>query len=272
MNGRGDPNRILNKCREIDGELARVEEVLAELRMLQQRHLDSADTGARSPTRQAVDACSERLLTEYKALTTAMRNIKMDKESGNPRNSATVGRVDRNVKESMQNYRQLDAQYSQKLKKQIEREYRIVKPDATEAEIRQVVADSDGSSQVFSQTLLNSNRRGEAQSTLNAVNTRHQEIQKIERDMVTLARMFDDLEALVVQQEAQVQVIEQRGQEVKEHATQANVELAGAVTKARSARKKKWMCLGIAGKSLAPRILTIWPTVTITYTLPRTVL
>ena len=61
--------------------------------------------------------------------------------------------------------------------------------------------------------------------------------------------MFQDLDALVVQQEAAVTQIEQRGEEVTDHAAKANTELDGAVKKARAARKKKWICLGIAGKS-----------------------
>ena len=62
--------------------------------------------------------------------------------------------------------------------------------------------------------------------------------------------MFQDLDALVVQQEAAVTSIEARGEEVTDHVTKANVELDGAVKKARAARKKKWICLGIAGESV----------------------
>ena len=65
--------------------------------------------------------------------------------------------------------------------------------------------------------------------------------------MLTLAQLFQDLEAAVVQQEPAVTQIEQRGEEVNEHVAKANTELGGAVDKARAARKKKWWCFGIAG-------------------------
>jgi len=80
------------------------------------------------------------------------------------------------------------------------------------------------------------------------VKGRHEAIQKIEQDMMILAQLFQDLEALVVQQEPAVAQIEQKGEEVNDHVAKANTELDGAVKKARSARKKKWMCLGIAGR------------------------
>jgi len=64
-----------------------------------------------------------------------------------------------------------------------------------------------------------------------------------------LAQLFQDLEALVVQQEPAVTQIEQTGEQVTENVGKANVELDGAVVKARAARKKKWICLGLCGKS-----------------------
>ena len=93
--------------------------------------------------------------------------------------------------------------------------------------------------------LLNSDRRGNAQRTLGAVNQRHQEIQKIERQMIELAQLFTDLENIVVQQEPLVANIEQKGEEIQDNMVKANVELGGAVKSARAARKKKWICLGI---------------------------
>ena len=61
-----------------------------------------------------------------------------------------------------------------------------------------------------------------------------------------LAQLFQDLEALVVQQEPAVAQIEQKGEEVNTNMTSANTQLDGAIVKARAARRKKWICLGIA--------------------------
>lgn len=97
----------------------------------------------------------------------------------------------------------------------------------------------------YSEQLLSSDRRGNAQRTLGAVNQRHQEIQKIEQQMVELAQLFTDLETIVVQQEPLVANIEQKGEEIQDNMVKANTELGGAVKSARGARKKKWICLGI---------------------------
>lgn len=97
--------------------------------------------------------------------------------------------------------------------------------------------------------MLSSDRRGQAQSALQAVRSRHDAIQKVERDIITLAQLFQDLEQAVAIQEPAVAAIEAKGEEVNDNVAQGNVQLNQAVDKARAARRKKWYCLGIVGKS-----------------------
>lgn len=91
--------------------------------------------------------------------------------------------------------------------------------------------------------LLNSDRRGQASSTLRNVKERHEAIQNIERQMVELAQLFQDLDQIVQQQEPLVANIEQKGEEIHDNVVQANTEIGGAIEKARSRNRKKWWCL-----------------------------
>jgi syntaxin 1B/2/3 len=91
--------------------------------------------------------------------------------------------------------------------------------------------------------LLNSDRRGQATSTLRNVKERHEAIQNIERQMVELAQLFQDLDQIVQQQEPLVANIEQKGEEINDNVKAANVEIDGAIVKARSRNRKKWWCL-----------------------------
>lgn len=54
--------------------------------------------------------------------------------------------------EAIQNYQTVEQQYRQRYKQRLERQYKIVKPDASPEEIRAVVED-DGGGQVFSQAV-----------------------------------------------------------------------------------------------------------------------
>lgn len=77
---------------------------------------------------------------------------------------------------------------------------------------------------------------------------RHTEIQRIEKTIIELATLFNEMEQLVTEQEEMVANIDQRGEEITTNVDKAQEELGGAVDKARSARRKKWWCLLIVRK------------------------
>lgn len=91
--------------------------------------------------------------------------------------------------------------------------------------------------------LLSSDRRGQASSTLRSVRERHDAIQKIERQMVELAQLFEELNAVVAQQEVMVDNIEQKGEAVRDDVTKGNEEIGTAIVSARARNRKKWWCL-----------------------------
>ena len=98
--------------------------------------------------------------------------------------------------------------------------------------------------------LLSQNRRGQSQSALRAVQGRHEAIQKIERQMMELAQLFQDMEAAVIEQEPAIDETEQKTENTVVNLDQGNKHLDGAVIKARSARRKKWICFWIVGESI----------------------
>ncbi len=69
--------------------------------------------------------------------------------------------------------------------------------------------------------------------------------------MVELAHLFQDMEAAVVQQEDPIKHIDDKAEDTVTHVNKGNEQLDGAVDKARSARRKKWICLGIVCTYLA---------------------
>ena len=99
-----------------------------------------------------------------------------------------------------------------------------------------------------SRQLLSQNRRGQSQSALRAVQGRHEAIRKIEQQMIELAQLFQDMEAAVVQQEPAIEHIDNKAEDTVVHLNKGNEQLDQAVVKARAARRKKWICLGIVGK------------------------
>jgi len=72
-----------------------------------------------------------------------------------------TGLVRSRFMEAIQNYQQVEQQYRTKYKQRVERQFKIVKPDATPEEVAAVVNDdSSGGNQVFAQALSSSTRYG----------------------------------------------------------------------------------------------------------------
>ncbi|KAF7506384.1 hypothetical protein GJ744_011850 [Endocarpon pusillum] len=248
LNGQGgrrnDPNAILNGCREVNRGIDEVERNIDQLRglYLTTTSLTSADELVKH--REQVDDMQETTMALYRSLMEKMKRIKSNPESGNPRNEKQVGATTRRLKTAINEYQKAEADYRAREKEQGRRQYLTIKPDATEEEIEAATEENSGN--LFQQAILSSDRRGNVQSALRAVQDRNRQIQQIERRLLELAQMFQDLDAVVIQQDAAVQNIEQQGEQVEENVAKANVEIDGAIDSARAARRKKFWCLGIA--------------------------
>ncbi|KAG2349646.1 t-SNARE [Suillus weaverae] len=143
--------------------------------------------------------------------------------------------------DAIQSYQTVEQQYRQKYKQRMERQFKIVKPDATPEEVRAVVNDENGG-QIFSQALMNSSRYGESRAAYREVQERHQDIKRIEQTIAELAQLFNDMSMLVEQQDETINTI-QATAELVEKDMEAGVQHTGkAVISARSARKKRWIC------------------------------
>ncbi|KAK0114308.1 Plasma membrane t-SNARE, secretory vesicle fusion [Cadophora gregata] len=234
-----DPNAILNSCRDIDRGIQEVKSAINALRGPQQRALD--EPGANSS--KELDYATSEIMAMFRNMTGKVKDIKQKPESGSPRNAPQVGKVDRDLKRTREDYLQMDAEFNRKVKDQAARQYRIVRPDATEQEVRQAVEDPN--QQMFSQALMQSDRRGQSRAVLSAVQDRNAAIKKIESQMIELAEMFQDMDNLVVQQEAAVVNIEMKGEEVVDNMDKGNEQIGTAIQSARNTRKWKWWCLGI---------------------------
>ena len=92
---------------------------------------------------------------------------------------------------------------------------------------------------------MTSTRHGEARSALREVQSRHQDIQKIERTITELAQLFNEMSIMIEVQETAIDSIEQKAQETETHVESGLQATEQAVVSARAARRKKWYCIGL---------------------------
>jgi len=236
----GDTGDFFTEVNEIDSDIEVMKRKTQNIRSIHQRSLQDIDAQAIEGTQEELRKLTEDASTSNRALSTKIRILK-GKVRGDPGKQAQADRVEKNYKASLIEYQKVIVEFQERVRTQIKRQVKIVKPDATEEELE--AACQDGQGQIFSQAIMTGNRRGEARSALSAVQARHKEIQRIEQTIQELADLFQNMEQLVIEQEPMVEQIDRQGHEIQEDVGKAHVELQTAVTSARSARRKKWWCL-----------------------------
>jgi len=147
-----DPNAILNECRDIDKGIDNIQRNLERLRFLQNRAIDDPDASQGTVTNRELDSLSADTMTLYRSFTARIKSIKGRKESGEPRNAPQVGLIERKLKKAINEYQSVDMDFRKKLSAQMERQYRIVRPDASEQEVQEAIQDTSNN-QVFSQAV-----------------------------------------------------------------------------------------------------------------------
>ncbi|KAK9764581.1 hypothetical protein K7432_007782 [Basidiobolus ranarum] len=145
--------------------------------------------------------------------------------------------------EAIKNYQVVEHESRTRYRERMERQYRIVKPDASEEEISNVL-DADGGNQLFAQALMSSSRSSEAREVLKEVQSRHDDIKKIEKSIAELARLFGEMQTLITLQDEMIHQIDNNMESTVNHGYEANKQMDQAIVYAQSSRKKKW-CLFI---------------------------
>ncbi|KAI9268891.1 t-SNARE [Phascolomyces articulosus] len=139
-------------------------------------------------------------------------------------------------------YQDVERTYEQKYRQRVERQIRIVKPDATQDEVDRFI-DSDDSPQVFAQSLMHATRTNQARAVLSEVQTRHDDIKRIEKTITELHQLFMDMSMLVEQQGEVLTSAENNADQTVGQLKEGNSMIAKAILSAKATRHKKWCCL-----------------------------
>lgn len=246
VGGQESMSDFYDEISSIQGSLKQFNDNVSRISELHSRSINTTDEAAAQ--RNAAEL--EDLVADTGALSdTLKRRIKaLERQRGSARDAQVrkqqTGLVKSKFMEAIQSYQTVEQQHRQKYRQRLERQYKIVKPDATPEEIRAVVEDDNGG-QIFSQALLNTNRYGESKAAYREVQERHKDIQKIERTLAELAQLFNDMSILVEQQDETLDVIEETAAHVEKDTEAGLGHTMKAVESARSARKKRWICFGL---------------------------
>lgn len=239
MSGTTPQMAFYNEVENVKHDLVQYEDNIDRIEGLHKRSLALADVEGQDEIENQI----EKLKMETRGLGDALKQriqALLNKSQNDPTKRSQTENLKRQFTDLIAKFRRVEATAQNQYRDVEARQYRIVQPEATDAEVDQAL---DSNQQVFTQALLNSNRRGQARAALSEVEMRHQAVRKIEESMAELAQLFQDMETLVAEQDHQVT-------EVDNNVAKAQTDIQGgvqhqqrAIRSARRARKLKWICL-----------------------------
>ncbi|EAL72628.1 t-SNARE family protein [Dictyostelium discoideum AX4] len=144
--------------------------------------------------------------------------------------------------EMMREYQEIQNNYKNKYKEKIERQYKIVKPEATSQEINDAIQSGD-SKKIFEETILHTHLHTHALNALDYIQERHNDIIKLEQSIKELHQLFLDMAVLVHNQGELLNVIEDNINSAVSDTREGTQNLQEANKLHKKSRKKMYILL-----------------------------
>ncbi|KAH9816694.1 t-SNARE [Melampsora americana] len=219
---------------------------------LNRRGLDSTAVEDRNAAQTESAELSDEIRGLIQSIKSQIQSFEADhsllRQRGDPEQNLNVrtqqlAGLKKRFVETVQRYAEVEQNSRRAIKARVERQVRIVKPNATDEEVRMAVEDeASGGGAVFQQALVSSNRMGSARNALKEVQSRAEDMRRIEQTITELAQLFNDMATMVEEQDVAVQHIEKQAEVVNQDMEAATTELKTAVVSAKGARSKRKCC------------------------------
>jgi len=140
----------------------------------------------------------------------------------------------------MNDYNLVSNDFRQALQDRTRRQLKIVDKDITDEEVEKIV-ESGKAQEVIKQALISD----DLEDVVRDIEERHQDILKLERQVLEVYELFRDLAQLVDLQQDSLDVIDARVQSAKNYTERAESELNEAEDYQKKARKRQCIILGL---------------------------
>ncbi|KAG0204962.1 Plasma membrane t-SNARE, secretory vesicle fusion [Mortierella sp. GBA30] len=242
---RGDSlSQFFQETEVISSKIQQFQANISEIDQLFEKNLNRGDAEGSKQLEEKTritNSLSTEIYDRLRALTESNRRVQTKEEYD--RRKLRTSTLSKQFKDAVSRFQNVLYQNGQKSKDTVARQYRIANPAATEEDIQRLVDQDQGG--VFTQQLLQQARGQQALAALNSVQSRQRELHSLQESIVELAQLFKQLEHLISDQDVQFQEIEASVFRAEGDIEKGNVLVGQALVDGKSARKKKWLALGI---------------------------
>jgi len=146
--------------------------------------------------------------------------------------------------DEMKLYQQAQQQYKTDIKKKVKRQVQVVKPNATDAEIEDVMKSEGGRDALYKERILAGGVNDQIKTTYAKVAGKYQDVLTLEQSVAELHQMFLDFALLTEQQGELLDQIEFQVKQAADYVEEANVDVSDAIEYQKAIRKKQcWIIL-----------------------------
>eukprot|EP00122_Pirum_gemmata_P007319 Pgem_evm1s6716 len=219
--------------------------MVGECRDLHQQILSSYDQNSTSKLKYEVNLLQEDISTRSDNTRKALKAISADvKRLQCSQTGSTHARVLQQqhsallqrFMDCMTQYNEVQETSRDQYRNFVRKQYQIVKPNASEAEIQQALSANGGS--IFANEVVSAQHQ-QAKKALEDIKDRHQELLALEKNIRELAMLFQDMAMLIAGQGQALDRIDNNVENAADYVNDAKVELHEGVKLQSAARKKK---------------------------------
>lgn len=255
--------RFFAQINEIKEANKRIKVFTEEIEKLHREALSTADSDVSAECSSKIEALmakvtqitnkTRRALQEMDTVTKELAQT-CPKGSGNLRMRESNHRqLTKAFMDGMKHYQKVQELYQEKYRAQLQRQFLIVKPRASKAELAELTRDPEAMKvQVFAMSV-----KEDSKKTLGQMKNRLQDMQNIERSILELNQMFLQMQDLVVSQGAIINRIEYNVDQIEDYTAQASKNMESALESQKAIQKKKWYILMIVGVILGVIVVCV---------------
>lgn len=149
-----------------------------------------------------------------------------------------VNTLKRKLADTVKLYQSRQQEYKEATKEKVSRQIRIMKQDATEEEVEEIMRSPGGAEEVFRTAILKS-AADPVREAYEAAQNKYNDVVRLEQSVMELHQMFVDFALLTEQQGELLDQIEYQVQAAKEFVETGNEDLGKAIEYQKSIRKKQ---------------------------------
>eukprot|EP00542_Grammatophora_oceanica_P010286 CAMPEP_0194029022 /NCGR_PEP_ID=MMETSP0009_2-20130614/2882_1 /TAXON_ID=210454 /ORGANISM="Grammatophora oceanica, Strain CCMP 410" /LENGTH=315 /DNA_ID=CAMNT_0038668597 /DNA_START=205 /DNA_END=1152 /DNA_ORIENTATION=+ len=146
--------------------------------------------------------------------------------------------------DEMKNYQSAQQKYKTDIQQKMKRQVLVVKPNATDEEVDEIMKSEGGRDALYKQTILDGGINEDIKTVSAKVAGKYQDVKALEQSVAELHQMFLDFALLVEQQGELLNNIEHQVRSAADHVEEANKDVGQSIEYQKSIRKKQlWIIL-----------------------------